>query len=60
MIIRIALLLLALPLTACAAKDKPLPPLTVVPELAQCPPPAKPPAALVQRPRKIDFFSTTP
>lgn len=49
------LLLMLLPLAACAGKAAPGPVMAVPARLA-CPAPAQPPAALVKRPAKIDFL----
>ena len=58
MTIKRALLLLALPLTACATTPK-VQPIPAVAQSRQCPAYPLPPAALLKPPAKTDFLSPT-
>jgi len=58
MTLKPALLLLALPLTACAAKEQ-VQPIPAVAELRQCPSYPLPPASLIKAPVTTDFLSTS-
>ena len=60
MIMKAGLPLLALSLTACAAKPAPPQPIPALAEQRQCPAFPLPPKALLKAPVKTDFLNPTP